>query len=274
MSPQVSADIGATRLGHINLLVADHNGAVAHCRRLFDADFFLFMYVPEVSSTNTLGVIGDTCIELFAPYHADSVLGRSLTKQGPGAFALEFTVGDYEQAREAVLAHGLRITSEDAPHYLWIHPADIGGLSIELSPAQFAGDPRAESGWSTDRWAEGPLGILGLRSVSIEVTKPATEVAEQLQSLCAAKITDEGSVSGRSFVEVQIAGENFRLISPGSSGPTRGAIRSLDFAVRDLKAVREWARTCGVPVTEGADAARLALPAELNLGTRIEFVQA
>ncbi|WP_337110440.1 VOC family protein [Prescottella equi] len=270
----MSTDIGATRLGHVNLLVADHNETVAHYRRLFDTEFFLFMYVPEVASTNTLGLIGDTCIELFAPYDSGSVLGRSLAKQGPGAFAIEFTVADYEQAREAVLAHGLRITSEDAPGYFWIHPADVGGISIELSPAQFPDDPRAESGWSTDRWADSPLGICGLRSITLEVTKPAAEVAEQLRSLCAAKITDEGTVSGRSFVEVQIAGENFRLISPSSSGSSRGAIRSLDFAVRDLNAVHEWACTCGVPVTEGADGARLALPAELNLGTRIEFVQA
>lgn len=274
MSPQVNTDIGATRLGHVNLLVADHNEAVTHYRRLFDVEFFLFMYVPEVSSTNTLGVLGDTCLELFAPYHADSVLGRNLAKQGPGAFALEFTVADYEQAREAVLAHGLRITSEDAPHYFWIHPADVGGIAIELCPAQFPNDPRAEPGWSTDRWANSPLGIIGLRSVSIEVTQPADEVAAQLHSLCAAKITDEGTVSGREFVEVQIAGETFRLISPTPSGSPRGTISSLDFTVRNLNAVHAWARACGVPVVEAAGGERLALPAELNLGTRIEFVQA
>ncbi|MDV7241635.1 MULTISPECIES: VOC family protein [Rhodococcus] len=270
----MSTDIGATRLGHLNVLVADHNTAVAHYRRLFDTEFFLFMHVPDVASTNTLGVIGDTCIELFAPYHADSVLGRNLAKQGPGAFAIEFTVADYEQAREAVLAHGLRITAADAPHYLWIHPADLGGLSIELSPAQFRGDPRAETGWSTDRWADGPLGIVGLRSISIEVTAPAAEVAAQLHSLCAAKVTDEGTVSGRDFVEVQIAGETFRLLSPSPQGASRGKMASLDFTVRNLDAVHQWARTCGVPVVEAAGGARLALPAELNLGTRIEFVQA
>lgn len=270
----MSTDIGATRLGHINLLVADHNTAVTHYRRLFDAEFFMFMFVPEVASTNTLGVIGDTCIELFAPYGSDSVLGRSLTKQGPGAFALEFTVEDYEQARAAVLAHGLRITSEEAPHYFWIHPADLGGLSIELSPAQFAGDPRAEAGWCTDRWANSQLGIIGLRSISVEVTKPAAEVAAQLHNLCAAKITDEGTVSGRDFVEVQIAGETLRLLSPHPQTSTRGKINSLDFAVRSLDTVSQWARACGVPVVEVPGGNRLALPAELNLGTRVEFVQA
>lgn len=270
----MSSDIGATRLGHVNLLVADHNTAVEHYRRMFDVDFFLFMFVPEVTSTNTLGVIGDTCIELFAPYDSESMLGRNLAKRGPGAFALELTVSDYEQAREAVLAHGLRITSEDAPHYFWIHPADLGGISVELSPALFAGDPRAEAGWSTDRWADSPLGIVGLHSISIEVTQPAAQVAEILRSLCAAKIVDDGTVSGRDFVEIQVAGETFRLISPPPSGASRGAIRSLDFAVRDLDTVHEWARACAVPVVEVAGGDRLALPPELNLGTRVEFVQA
>jgi hypothetical protein len=49
-------------------------------------------------------------------------------------------------------------------------------------------------------------------------------------------------------------------------------VASIDFSVADLAAVRRWARTVGVPVVETADG-RLALPEELNLGTRVEFAQ-
>ena len=64
----MSNPVGVTRLGHVNIVVPDHNAAVCHWRRLFDTEFFLCMYVPEVTAVNTLGVIGDTCIELFAPW--------------------------------------------------------------------------------------------------------------------------------------------------------------------------------------------------------------
>ena len=39
--------VGVTRLGHVNIVASDHNAAVEHWRRLFDAEFFLAMYVPE-----------------------------------------------------------------------------------------------------------------------------------------------------------------------------------------------------------------------------------
>ena len=74
----MSNPVGVTRLGHVNIVVPDHNAAVCHWRRLFDTEFFLCMYVPEVTAVNTLGVIGDTCIELFAPWGTESMLGRTL----------------------------------------------------------------------------------------------------------------------------------------------------------------------------------------------------
>jgi hypothetical protein len=43
--------------------------------------------------------------------------------------------------------------------------------------------------------------------------------------------------------------------------------------VADLEAVPRWARTVGVPVVAAGEG-RLTLPAELNLGCRVEFVQA
>jgi hypothetical protein len=101
---------GVTRLGHVNILAADHNAAMEHWRRLFDAEFFLFMYVPEVTSVNSLGVIGDTCLEFFAPWDAGSMLGQSLARRGPGPFAIEFTVADYDRAAQAVTERGARIT--------------------------------------------------------------------------------------------------------------------------------------------------------------------
>jgi hypothetical protein len=42
--------------------------------------------------------------------------------------------------------------------------------------------------------------------------------------------------------------------------------------VADLADVRRWARAVGVPVVTVAEG-RLAVPEQLNLGTRVEFVQ-
>ena len=161
--------VGVTRLGHVNIVVSDHNAAVEHWRRLFDAEFFLFMYVPEQTTVNNLAVIGDTCVELFAPWDAESVLGRTLTRRGPGMFAVEFTVRDYDQAETAITDRGLRVTHADRGAYFWVHPADLGGIAMEFCPALFAGDPR-ESAWLVD----GPVGEGAARH-----HRPAVDLAER-----------------------------------------------------------------------------------------------
>ena len=264
--------VGVTRLGHVNIVVPDHNAAVEHWRRLFDAEFFHFMYVPEVTAVNTLGVIGDTCIELFAPWDAQSMLGRTLARRGPGLFAIEFTVQDYDRAHQAITDRGIRITQADEGAYFWVHPADMGGISMEFCPALFRDDPRAEPGWSAARWAKGPLGITGLRSVALNVTEPAEVAAGRLSELLGAQVLGAGSAGGRDFTEVRIAGDAYRLLSPPATGPARAGVASIDFAVADLADVHRWARATGVPVVP-VDAGRLALPEQLNLGSRVEFVQ-
>jgi len=268
----VSNPVGVTRLGHVNIVVPDHNAAVCHWRRLFDTEFFLCMHVPEVTAVNTLGVIGDTCIELFAPWSAESMLGRTLARRGPGLFAIEFTVESYDRAEQAIREHGLRVTQADSQRYFWVHPADLGGISVEFSPALFEGDPRDRPGWPAGRWAKGPLGITGLRSLSLNVTEPAAAVARRFGELFGALTVADGSAGGRDFVEVEIAGDTFRLLSPSEEGNTRGGVASIDFLVADLADVHRWARGAGVPVVAAGEG-RLALPEQLNLGSRVEFVQ-
>src|ERR1700730_8454877 len=268
----VSNPVGVSRLGHVNIVVPEHNAAGCHWRRLFDAEFFLSMYVPEVTAVNTLGVIGDTCIQLFAPWTNESMLGRTLVRRGPGLFAIEFTVECYDRAEEAIREYGLRITQADPQRYFWVHPADLGGVSVEFSPALFTGDPRDEPGWPAARWAKGPLGIVGLRSLSLNVTEPAATVAQRFIELFGARTVADGSSGGRDFVEVQVAGDTLRLLSPSGQGSTRGGVASIDFLVADLADVHRWARGVGVPVVATGDG-RLALPEQLNLGTRVEFVQ-
>ena len=264
--------VGVTRLGHVNIVVPDHNAAVEHWRRLFDAEFFLFMYVPEQATANNLAVIGATCIELFAPWDAQSMLGRTLARRGPGLFAIEFTVKDYDQALRVITDSGLRVTSADPGAYFWVHPADMGGISVEFSPARFRDDPRDSPGWSTDRWVKGPLGVTGLRSVSLNVTERAEVIAGRFRELLGAEVVGAGLAGGRDFTEVRIAGDAYRLLSPSAGGPARGGVASIDFAVADLADVRRWARAAGVPVVTVGEG-RLALPGQLNLGTRVEFVQ-
>jgi methylmalonyl-CoA/ethylmalonyl-CoA epimerase len=268
----MSNAVGVTRLGHVNIAVPDHNAAVAHWRRLFDAEFFHFMYVPQQATANNLAVIGDICIELFAPWDAQSMLGRTLARRGPGLFAIEFTIQDYDQAERAITDRGLRVTQADRGAYFWVHPADLGGISMEFCPAYFQDDPRDSPGWSTGRWARGPLGITGLRSVSLNVTEPAEIVAGRLGELLGAEVKDAGIAGSREFTEVRIAGDAYRLLSPPAGGTARGGVASIDFAVADLADVRRWARAVGVPVVT-VDEGRLALPGELNFGTRVEFVQ-
>jgi len=272
--------VGVTRLGHVNIVVPDHNAAVQHWRRLFDAEFFHFMYVPEQATVNNLAVVGATCIELFAPWDAQSMLGRTLARRGPGLFSLQFRVQDYDQAEQAMTGRGLRVTQADRGAYFWVHPADLGGISLEFSPAHFRGDPRDAPGWSAGRWAKGPLGITGLRSVSLNVTEPTEVIAGRFRELLGAEVVDAGSVGGRDFTEVRIGGDAYRLLSPAAGspprgpagGPARGGVASIDFAVADLADVHRWARAVGVPVVT-VDEGRLALPEQLNLGTRVEFAQ-
>ena len=263
---------GVTRLGHVNIVVPDHNAAVEHWRRLFDAEFFLFMYVPEQATVNNLAVVGGTCIELFAPWDPQLMLGRTLARRGPGLFSLQLRVRDYDQAEQAMTSRGLRVTQADHGKYFWVHPADLGGISLEFSPAHFRGDPREAPGWSTARWEKGPLGITGLRSVTLNVTEPPEVVAGRFRELLGAEVTGAGRAGGRDFTEVRIAGDAYRLLAPPPGLHARGGVGSIDFAVADLADVHRWARAVGVPVVTVQEG-RLALPGQLNLGTRVEFAQ-
>jgi hypothetical protein len=268
-------------LGHLNQLTDDYFGAVEHMRRFYGARFFNPMWVPEMQTTNNLYVIGETCFEFFAPWGADSVLGRALRRRGPGFYAFELKVADYHQAKDAVRQRQITVVTDAEPDYFWMHPRDTHGLLIEICPHDFSFDPRAEPGWDTRDRSDGLLGISELAQITLTV-RQAGPAADFLADLCGGDIVDAGDlpgVAGRS-ITVEIAGVHYRLLEPCGDGEVADqlaadgpSVRSVTFSVDDIDRLPAWSQATMMPLVAGDDPGSWAVPAPLNLGLRYEFVE-
>jgi hypothetical protein len=267
-------------LGHLNQLTDDYTRGVDHMRKFYGAQFFSPIWTPDWEATNCLFLIGATCLELMSPYGSESILGRSLRRQGPGFYGFEFRVNDYHQAKEAVSARDIAIVSDVENRFFWTHPRDTHGILLAILPSDFVSDPRDAPGWDGGAaWLDHPLGVRGLAYVTLAVHS-AGAASDFYAELCGGDVVESGElplISGRYFT-VEIAGTRYRFVEPQSDGvladhlAKRGpGVRSATFAVADLDRVRSWSADTMMPVRQGDEEGTLAVPPVLNLGASYAF---
>src|SRR5215213_9748362 len=123
-----------TKLIHVNQLVDDFDAARSFYGEVFGAREYWTGYDEAERRDASLFVVGDTCIELFAPRDRTSLLGASLERFGNSWHSLEFQVADLEAARAALVARDVRIPTYRPGEFLMVHPGDSHGLLLELCP--------------------------------------------------------------------------------------------------------------------------------------------
>lgn len=127
-------------IDHVGIAVPDLDEAIA-----FYADKF-GMKVAHEETNEEQGVreamvaVGDTGshIQLLAPLHPDTTIGKFLAKSGPGLQQLAYRVTDIDAVCAILRERGLRLlydvpkrgTSDSRVNF--IHPKDAGGVLVEL----------------------------------------------------------------------------------------------------------------------------------------------
>lgn len=82
--------------------------------------------------------VGESKIELLAPFTDDSGVAKYLAKRGAGMHHVCLDVEDIEAAMNALTSKGFELinetprTRDDGTRYAFIHPKSTGGVMIEL----------------------------------------------------------------------------------------------------------------------------------------------
>jgi catechol 2,3-dioxygenase-like lactoylglutathione lyase family enzyme len=270
-----------TKLVHVNQVVDDFDAARAFYAAVFGAREYWSGFDEAERRDASLFVIGDLCIELFAPRDAESLLGASLARFGNSWHSLEWQVPDLEEAHAALTARGVRIPTYRPGQFLMTHPGDCHGLLIELTPLEMSGDPRIEPGWSPAPWRDDhPLGVTGLNSLSVAV-RDLDAAAQWLSDLIGAEPVPRTSrpAIDADVVSFGVAGSVVELVRARSADGPVGAyverygqrLRSIEIGVVDVDRAESYLAGHGLRVLPGSRPGAIAVAEEDNWGVRWEF---
>ncbi len=129
-----------TRIDHVGIAVPDLDEAIARYRDAFGVVSVHEEVNEEQGVREAMLQVGDSgsFIQLLAPLHPDTTIGKFLAKSGPGIQQIAFGVDDVAAAGEQIRAAGMR-TLYDEPRrgtagskVNFVHPKDSGGVLIEL----------------------------------------------------------------------------------------------------------------------------------------------
>jgi methylmalonyl-CoA/ethylmalonyl-CoA epimerase len=125
------------RIAHVGIAVADLEAALA-----FYTDVLgIAPHQPETVDGATILALplGDAEVELLAPLHADTPIGKFLAKRGPGIHHICYQVADLDAALEACRAAGYRLVDKvprigaAGRRIAFVHPKATAGILLELT---------------------------------------------------------------------------------------------------------------------------------------------
>jgi methylmalonyl-CoA/ethylmalonyl-CoA epimerase len=87
--------------------------------------------------------VGDGHIELVAPLHPDTPVGKFLSRRGPGLHHVAYRVASVQETLDACVAAGIRLIDAQprsgirGSRVAFLHPAGTGGVLTEIvQPAE------------------------------------------------------------------------------------------------------------------------------------------
>jgi len=82
--------------------------------------------------------VGDGHIELVAPLHADTPVGKFLSRKGPGLHHVAYRVASVQETLDACAAAGIRLIDTEprsgirGSRVAFLHPTATGGVLTEI----------------------------------------------------------------------------------------------------------------------------------------------
>lgn len=201
---------------------------------------------PEVAHfglENALLPIGDQFLEVVAPIHADTAVGRHLARHGDSAYMLIFQTDAIERDRARLDRLGVRVIwRADYPDMRTsqVHPKDIGAAIVSLDQP----DPAESWRWAGPTWqrCRSITGARGIVAASVGAGDPEAMARRW------------GDVLGLGAAVREEGGQLRLALQPGDLRFVRAATDRLVgfcFAVPDVAAVLARAHDMGLPVTDG-----------------------
>lgn len=108
-------------------------------RRLFDQEADHQEEVPDQRVRTAFYPVGESTLEFLESTDPEGPIGKFLQKRGPGIHHICFEVDDIDAAVTDLVAKGVRMidtTPRKGAHgcrVAFIHPAEMGGVLVELS---------------------------------------------------------------------------------------------------------------------------------------------
>jgi catechol 2,3-dioxygenase-like lactoylglutathione lyase family enzyme len=274
--------IAVEKLIHVNQIVGDFSGANKFYHEVFGAQEYMNSYHDEEQRDASLFLIGDTCIELFSPRTATSLLGRTLARDGDAWHSFEWKVQDLEAARQALEDRGVRLATYYPGSFLMTHPKDTYGMIIELCPHEMADDPRLEPDWTADPWHHShPMGIVAMNHLSVGV-RDLDAASRFITDLTGAEVVYETSrplIGGR-VVGLWVTDHVLELAEATSEGSLSRSIdergprqRAIQWQVDDLDRAIRHLSAHGLRLLPGDSDDSIAIDPRDNFGVSYQFTE-
>jgi methylmalonyl-CoA epimerase len=130
-------------IDHVGVAVEDIDAALALYRDGLGMPLVHRETVTEQGVDAALLDVGDGHIELLAPLHPDTPVGKFLARKGPGLHHVAYRVQSVEETLSALSAAGMRLIDEQPRNGIrgsrvaFVHPASTGGVLTEIvQPAE------------------------------------------------------------------------------------------------------------------------------------------
>jgi methylmalonyl-CoA/ethylmalonyl-CoA epimerase len=126
------------RIDHIGVAVEDIEASLELYRDAFKMTVAHREIVEEQGVEAVLLDIGENHVELLAPLHADTPVGRFLTKHGPGLHHVAYQVSDIDSTLAELKQAGTALIDERprvgirGSRVAFLHPRATGGVLTEI----------------------------------------------------------------------------------------------------------------------------------------------
>ncbi|WP_299950441.1 hypothetical protein [uncultured Modestobacter sp.] len=224
--------------------------------------------LAESATDSALFWLGTSPLAVFSPTDPGSPVVGFLRRYGPGVHSLAWTVDDLWTVEALLRRADVRITGVDVPgRHLFMHPRDTGGVLIEWTDLELAGEPRAGAPAPLASGAPS-VPVLGL-AWTTALVPDVRATADLLGHLVA--VTPLPGPGGRRNdpdgpLDLAVGDTVLRL----ATGPGTGRLASFCLAVADLAATERRLSTVGIRVLHRTGAVLATDPAD-TLGLTIEW---